>query len=328
MRTFRPGIARRALLLAAAAALAAPGFAARAGTYPDKPITLIIPFPPGAVTDRVGRSLALELGKRLGQQVIVENVGGASGTLAGKKVLRAPADGYTLLMGTVNDMVVAPIAVKADYSVKDFTPIAKVGAATTILVAHPSFPADSVDELAAHAKRTKEPVPLGATGVAMLQTFGGVMLANAAGFKFNVVPYKGGGPLLTDLLGGQVQIATMALPSALPFIRDGKLKSVGVISLRRDPTAPQLATVNEGQAVEGIEADLWLALAGPPHLPPPVLSRLSAAMRDVLADPAFREAEFRAGSVLADHAEPAAFRAFLLREDARLRKLIAGMKVE
>jgi tripartite-type tricarboxylate transporter receptor subunit TctC len=315
---------RRLLLLAlAAATLPLP-----AAAYPDKPITLVIPFPPGAVTDRIGRALALELGKRLGQQVIVENVGGASGTLAGRKVLRAPPDGYTLLMGTVNDMVVAPIAVKADYSVKDFTPIAKVGAATTVLVAHPSLPADTMDEFAAHARKAAAPLPLGATGVATLQTLGGVMLADAAGFRFSVVPYKGGGPLLTDLIGGQVHVATMALPSALPFIRDGKLKSLGILSLQRDPTAPQLPTVNEGKSVKGIEADLWLGLAGPPNLPAPVLTRLSAAMRDVLADPAFRDAEFKAGSVLADYADPAAFKAFVAREEARLRPLAANVKVE
>lgn len=315
----------RRLLLMALTAVMLP---LPAAAYPDKPITLVIPFPPGAVTDRIGRALALELGKRLGQQVIVENVGGASGTLAGRKVLRAPPDGYTLLMGTVNDMVVAPIAVKAGYSVKDFTPIAKVGAATTVLVAHPSLPADTMDEFVAYARQAAAPVPLGATGVATLQTLGGVMLADAAGFKFNVVPYKGGGPLLTDLVAGQVHVATMALPSALPLVRDGKLKSLGILSLQRDPAAPHLPTVNEGKSVKGIEADLWLGLAGPPSLPPPVLARLSAAMRDVLADTVFRETEFKAGSVLADYADPAAFKSFVVREEARLRPLATNVKGE
>src|SRR5687767_8894325 len=127
-------LARRALFAAVLLLCIAP-LSAPAQAYPDKLITLVVPFPPGAVTDRVGRALAVELSKRLGQQVIVENVGGASGTLAGQKVLRAPADGHTLLLGTVNDMVLAPLVIKrAGYSVKDFTPIAKLFLAPTILV--------------------------------------------------------------------------------------------------------------------------------------------------------------------------------------------------
>lgn len=328
MTTHSTRVARRLLLAAVPLLLLAPS-AVLAQNYPDKPIMLVVPFPPGAVTDRVGRALAVELGKRLGQQVIVENVAGASGTLAGQRVLRAPPDGHTLLVGTVNDMVLGPLVIKqAGYSVKDFTPIAKLFEAPTILVAHPSFPANTADELVAYAKKLKQPVPLGATGVAMLQTFGGVMFANAAGFKFDVVPFKGGGPLMTDLLGGQVQVATIALPSALSLIRQGKLKSLGILSARRDPTAPDIATVNEGQAVKGIEADLWGGLAGPPNMPPAVVGKLSALVREILADPAFKASEARAGNVLAAYAEPGVFRQFLEREENRLRTLAAGVTVE
>ncbi len=326
VRSFRS--TRRALLGALPALCVAP-VATLAQGYPDKPITLVVPFPPGAVTDRVGRALAVELGKRLGQQVIVENIAGASGTLAGQRVLRAAPDGHTLLVGTVNDMMLGPLVIKkAGYSVRDFTPIAKLFEAPTVLVAHPSFPANSADELVAYAKKQSEPLPLGATGVAMMQTFGGVMFANAAGFKFSVVPYKGGGPLMTDLIGGQVQVATIALPSALSLIRQGKLKSLGIISTRRDPTAPELATINEGKAVKGIEADLWGGLAGPPNMPAPVVARLSAVLRDILADRAFKESEARSGNVLAEYADPSAFRQFLAREEGRLRDLAAGVTVE
>lgn len=319
----------RRAALATLAALATVSTPVWAQTYPDRPITLVVPFPAGAVTDRVARALGTEMSKRMGQPVVVENVGGASGTLAGQKVLRAPADGYTLLMGTVNDMLLAPMVIKrAGYSAKDFTPVAKLFQMPTILVAHPSFPANDVDQLVAHAKTQRDPIPLGATGVATLQTFGGVMLADAAGFKFSVVPYKGGGPLMTDLIGGQVGVATIALSSALGHIREGKLKSLGIISNRRDPTAPDLPTVNEGKSVKGIEADLWGGLAGPPNLPPAVVARLSVAMKDILADPVFKAAEARAGNVLVEHADPASFRDFLAREDRRLRVLAANVTVE
>jgi len=323
-----PRLSRRTLLASLPALGMAPG-AATAQAYPDKPITLVVPFPPGAVTDRAGRALGAELGKRLGQQVIVDNVGGASGTLAGQKVLRARPDGYTLLIGTVNDLVMAPIVLKqAGYSAKDFTPIAKVFQVPTILVANPALPADTADEFIDYAKKQGRPMPLGATGLATLQTVGGVMFAEAAGFKFDIVPYKGGGPLLTDLVGGQVQIATMALGSALSLIRQGKLKSLGLISLRRDPTAPDLPTVNEGKQVKGIEADLWGGLAGPANLPPAVVRRLSAALRDILADPSFKESEARAGNVLAEYADPASFGMFLAREEERLRAVAARVQLE
>lgn len=318
---------RNALLLLTFAS-AVPALA-QSQPYPSKPVTLVVPFPPGAVTDRLGRAVAAELSKRLGQTIVVDNVGGASGTLAAQKVLRSTPDGYTLLLGTVNDMVLAPqVLRKAGYATKDFTPITRIGGAPTIIVAHPSFPANNSDELIAFAKRQSEPLPLGATGMGTLQTYGGILFANAAGFKFEVVPYKGGGPLITDLLGGQVQVATMALPSALQLVRTGKLKSLGVIAARRDPTAPELATVNEGKSVRGLEADLWAALAGPPNLPAPVVAKLSAAMRDVLADKAFRDAEARAGNVLAEYAEPQAFSQYLAREESRLRVLTANVTLD
>ena len=320
-------LSRRDLLLSTLATSVMPSMAL-AQPYPDRPITLVVPFPPGAVTDRAGRALAAELGKRLGQQVIVDNVGGASGTLAGQKVLRARPDGYTLLVGTVNDMVMAPIVLKqTGYSPTDFTAIARIFQVPTILVANPALAADSIDEFIIYARK-QSAMPLGATGLATLQTIGGVMLAEAAGFRFDIVPYKGGGPLLTDLVGGQVQVATMALGSALSLIRQGKLKSLGLISLRRDPTAPDLPTVNEGRFVKGIEADLWGGLAGPPNLPAPVIARLSAALGDILTDPSFREAEARAGNVVAEYTDATVFSAFVAKEETRLRAVAAKVQLD
>lgn len=322
-----PRFSRRKLLLSTVVAGLVPSMAS-AQPYPDRPITLVVPFPPGAVTDRAGRALAAELGKRLGQQVIVDNVGGASGTLAGQKVLRARPDGYTLLVGTVNDMVMAPIALKqAGYAPTDFTAIARIFQVPTILVANPSLPADTIDEFVTYARK-QGAVPLGATGLATLQTIGGVMLAEAAGFRFEIVPYKGGGPLLTDLVGGQVQVATMALGSALSLLRQGKLKSLGLISLRRDPTAPDFPTVNEGRFVKGMEADLWGGLAGPPNLPAAVITRLSVALREILTDPPFREAEARAGNVVAEYTDAAAFTAFVAKEETRLRTVAAKVQLD
>lgn len=306
-------------------ALVGPAFAQ---SYPDKPITLVVPYPAGAAVDRVARGLSLELGKRLGQSVIVENVAGASGTLAGKRVLRAQPDGYTLLIGTVNELVVAPPVLKAGYSTRDFTPIAKISNNSTVLVAHPSFGANNIDELIQLARKSRDPLLSGATGTATMQTFGGTMLADAGRFKINHVVYKGGAPLLNDLVAGQVQIGTIALTSALPFIRDGKLKALGIISTHRDPTASAIPTVNEGKLVKGVEADLWTGLLGPANMPPAVVARLSGILNEIIASPAYRDAEFRSGSVVSEFADPSAFRHFLTKEEDRLRPLLANVKPE
>ncbi|HSV53710.1 MAG TPA: tripartite tricarboxylate transporter substrate binding protein [Burkholderiaceae bacterium] len=321
----RPAFQRRLLIALAAAALAPPAWSQ---AYPGKPITLIVPYPAGAAVDRVGRALAVELGKRLGSSIVVENVPGASGTIGAKKVQRSPADGYTLLLGTVNEMLVAPAVLKSGYSSKDFTPIAKLSFNSTVLVAHPSLPANNVDELAALAKRAKEPLLSGATGSAMMQTIGGTLMADAAGFKIQHVVYKGGAPLLNDLLGGQVMVGTIALTSALPMVRDGKLKALGIISDRRDPTAPQIPTVNEGKAVKGVSADLWTGLFGPANLPAPIAARLEAAVREVLADAAYRDGEFKAGSIVAEAGDPQGFVKYLRQEEARLQPLLATIKAD
>lgn len=319
-------IRRRCVLLGLVAGLATPLASAQA--YPDKPITLVVPYPAGAAVDRVGRALAAQLGKRLGKPVVVENIGGASGTLGAKKVLREPADGYVLLMGTVNDLVVAPTVLKLGYTVRDFTPIAKVSTNSTVVVAHPGFPVNNIDELVALAKRSKDPLLAGATGVAVMQTVGGTLMAEAADIRLKHIPYKGGAPLINDLLGGQVQFGTIALTSVLPLIREGKLKALGVISSHRDPTAPNIPTVNEGRSVKGVEADLWTGLMGPPNLPAPVVARLAATMRDILADKAYRDAEFLAGSIPVEPSDPASFQQYLLKEHARLQPVLSGIKAE
>lgn len=231
------------------------------------------------------------------------------------------------LLGTVNDMIVAPVALKAGYSSRDFTPIAKLSINTTALVAHPDLAANSVDELAVLAKQGKAPLLSGAAGAAMMQTIGGTLLANAAGFKIDHVVYKGGAPLLNDLVSGQVQVGTIALTSALPMIRAGKLKALGVISAQRDPTAPQIPTVNEGKTVKGVEADLWTGLMGPANLPAPVVERLASALREVMLDQAYKSGEFKAGSIVAEPNDQKAFAQYLQKEEARLQPVLATIKV-
>lgn len=321
-----PSIHRRAALTAALFGMISSH--AFGQEYPVKPITLVVPYPAGAAVDGVGRALAAELAKNLGQSVVVENVGGASGSIGAAKVRRSAPDGYTLMIGTVNDMVVAPTVMKSGYTVGDFTHIAKLSSNSTVLAAHPSFPANSVDELISLARSSKEPILLGATGAAVMQTVGGILLAENAGIKITNVTYKGGSPMVTDLLAGQIKVGTVALNSVLPYFRDGRLKALGVISTRRDPSAPEIPTVNEGKVVKGVEADLWTGLMGPANLPAPIVSRLSAALREILTNPAYREAQFKAGSIVARPEEAAAFSRFVTAEQTRLAPVLANIKVE
>ena len=230
-----PYFSRRTALATALLGVLAPH--AFGQSYPAKSITLVVPYPAGAAVDNIGRNLAIELSRRLGQPVVVENVGGASGTIGAGKVRRNTPDGYTLMVGTVNDLLVAPTVMKSGYTASDFTAVTKISSNSTVLVAHPSFPANSIDELVAMARRSKEPLLMAATGAAVMQTVGGMLLAAAAGFEITNVVYKGGAPMVTDLLAGQVKVGTVALTSVLPPTRSTTLVSSA-------PDRPIAATVS------------------------------------------------------------------------------------
>jgi len=323
---------RRALLQAAGllSALATLPMAALAqAAYPERPITLVVPNAAGGAADSLARSIAEELAQRLKQPVVVENVGGASGALGAQKVLRAAPDGYTLLFGTTSDMVVTPIANRgAGYAVKDFTPIAKVGVTPMTLVARPGLGVQNVDQLVALARGKPNGLSIGTTGNASLQAFAAVALQRAAGIDLLGVPYKGGAPLLNDLLGGQIDLGVLTLPGALAQARAGKLVMLGLLWPQRASSAPDMPTVNESSSVKGVSVEIWAALAGPPGLPAPVVDRLSRAVQDMLADKAFAERRAKQGDMAVPFATPAEFGRFLQAEDERYRALASGLKLE
>jgi len=324
---------RRALLLAAGLLPtlgALPLLAqAQAAAYPERPITLVVPNAAGGAADNLARSIAEELALRLKQPVLVENLGGASGALGAQKVLRAAPDGYTLLFGTTSDMVVTPIANRgAGYAVRDFTPIAKVGVTPMTLVARPGLGVQTVDQLVALARRKPNGLSIGTTGHASLQAFAAVALQRAAGIDLLGVPYKGGAPLLNDLLGGQIDLGVLTLPGALAQARAGKLVMLGLLWPQRAGSAPDMPTVNESVSVKGVSVEIWAALAGPPGLPAPVVDRLSRAVQDMLADKAFAERRARLGDMAVPFAPAAEFGRFLAAEDERYRALASGMKLE
>lgn len=314
-------LALAGLLLAAAAGPVA--------AFPERPVTLVVPNAAGGAADSLARGLGEELARRIGQPVIVENVGGASGAIGAMRVLRAAPDGYTLLFGTTSDMVVTPIANRsAGYTVRDFTPIAKVGVTPMTLVARPGLGVASLDQLVALARRKPNSLSVGTTGTASLQAFAAVALQRAAGIDLLGVPYKGGAPLLNDLLGGQLDLGVLTLPAALAQARAGKLTVLGVLAERRPASAPELPTVNESQTAKGVVVEIWAAIAGPANLPAAVVDRLAKALQAVLSDAEFTERRARLGDIAVPWQPPAEFGRFLAAEDERYRVLATGLKLE
>ena len=323
-----PTLRRLVLAAALACSLGLGASVALAQTYPSKPVNLVVPFPPGGATDAAARLVATHLGQVLGQTVVVDNVAGASGAIAAQKVVRSAPDGYTLLAGTINEVVLAPITNPGTpYRHQDLAPIGEIGVTPFVLVANPKVPATQVDELLAHLRKTPGSVNVGIPGVGTLQHIAVAMLANQAKVDWVTVPYKGAAPLNADLLGGQIDLAVVTLPSAVGYIQEGKLKSLGLMSLQRDERLKDLPTINEGREIKGFTTDAWLGLLAPAKVPAPVVARLSTALGETLRKPEVREGlgklGFRIGS-----GTPAQFAQLLEREDARYRKVASTVKLE
>ncbi len=291
-----PARTRRALLAAlaapaigvAAALAAGPGPAAAQDAYPSRPIRLVVPFTPGGVTDTSGRLIAEHLGRRLGQQVVVDNKPGASGNIGTAQVVQAAPDGYTLLLAFDGTMVINPhVFAKVPFdTLKDFAPVGRIGSATLILVAHPQVPANTLPELIALA-RTK-PMAYGTSGIGGTPHIAGEMLAQRSGAKFEHVPYKGGGQAMTDVMGGAIPLVYTAVAGAQGHVKAGKLKAIAVSSAQRSASLPDVPTFVEAGLTDFV-VDSWVGLLAPARTPPPVIARLNSELNAVLADPAVRE---------------------------------------
>jgi len=317
------------LAAAAAAALSTTLPVAAQGSFPEKPMTLFRSNAPGGAADSLARGIAEEWGKRLKQTVVVENASGASGAIAAQKVARATPDGYTLLFATTTELIVTPIANKAaGYGVAQFRPIAKVGVTPMVLVARPGLGVQNVDQLVALAKQKPNGLSVGTTGTASLQAFATVALQRAAGIDLLGVPYKGGAQIVTDLLGGQLDLGVMTLPGALTHVRAGKLVMLGLLSANRATSAPEMPTVNESRSVQGVEVEIWAGVAGPANLPAAVVERLNRSLQEVVTDRDFIERRAKMGDMAVPAASAAEFARFLAAEDERYRALATGLKLE
>lgn len=263
----------------------------QAQDYPSRPIRLVVPFTPGGVTDSSGRLIAEALGRRLGQQVVVDNKPGASGNIGTAQAATAVPDGYTLLLAFDGTMVINPhVFAKVPFdTLKDFAPVGKIGAATLILVAHPDLPVKTLQDVITLSKT--QALAYGTSGIGGTPHIAGEMLAQRTGARLEHVPYKGGGQAMIDVMGGSIPLVYTAVAGAQGHVKAGKLKAIVVSSAQRSSSLPDVRTVAES-GVPGLSdfvVDSWVGLLAPARTPPAVLARLTAELNAVLAEPAVRE---------------------------------------
>ena len=276
------------LVLVATAALSMPAMAQPG--FPDKPIMLVVPFPPGGPTDAMARTLAAEMKNRLGQPVIVENRAGAGGNIGADYVARAAADGQTLLFGTSGPLAInASLYRKISYDpIKSFAPVIQIGHLPNILVVHPSVPAKDVKELIAYAKAQPGKLSYASSGNGASSHLAGVLFNEKAGVDLQHIPYKGTGPALNDLLGGQVSASFTDVLTALPYVKTGKLRALGIATITRSQALPELPTIAE-QGVPGYDVSVFFGVVAPAGTPLDRIAKLNQAFVEVLASPKVKE---------------------------------------
>jgi len=286
--------ARSAALLAALMFWFAAG--AVYAAYPDKAIRLIVPFPAGGATDFMARSLAQKLSERLGQPIVVDNRGGAGGTIGAEAVASAPPDGYTLLFSTMGVLAINPsLYDKLRYDpVKDFAPVSLTHATANLLVVHPSVPAKDVKELIALAKAKPGTLTFGSSGNGTSSHLSGELFKSMAGIDITHVPYKGTGPALTDLLTGRISMMIDTVSVHVENVNAGKLRALGVTSAKRTPSLPNVPTIAEA-GLPGFDVSIWLGVLAPAKTPPDVVARLNSEIRKVMAEPEMKAQLLKAG---------------------------------
>ncbi len=318
----------RALLLPALLAAAlAPSAQAQGSSYPERPITLVVGYPPGGSTDLTGRAVADQLAKTLGVPVVVENLGGAGGTIGAQKVARAAPDGYTLLLGANNEIAIARLVSSAvKYSTKDFTPIGLVASQPMVLVASATSGVRTVDQMLQAARARPGHTSYGSSGVGTALHLAGEMVKQQAGVFMTHIPYRGVAPLTTDLYGGTIELGVYVLSSGLPHIRSGKVVALGITEKTRSAAAPDIAPLADHPALKDMDIGVWFALMAPPQLPAPVAARLRAALADALQAPELRRKLQDSGSTMA----PAGvdMPRFLESETAKYRRIVEFAKIK
>jgi len=300
-----------------------------AQTYPSKPIRLIVPFPPGGGTDLIARNIAHKLGENLGQQIIVDNRAGAAGNLGTELVAKSAPDGYTLLLLSGTQAVNATLFKKLPYDlVRDFAAISQVAAAPLLLVTHPSLPVKSVNQLVVLARSRPGQLNYASGGNGTGPHIAMELFAASTGVKMVHVPYKGNGPAVIDVVGGQCQLMFANLTGVLTAVQAGRLRALAVSSLKRSPLLPAVPTVAEA-GIAGYEVVQWFGLVAPAGTMPEIIARLHAEIAKVLDMREFRDVLARDGAEPVKRS-PEEFAAFIKSEIAKWADLIrkSGTQLE
>ena len=297
--------------------------------YPGKPIRLVVTFAPGGTTDIQARMLVEKLSPRLGQQILIDNRGGAGGNIGMEIVARAPADGYTLVITVVGTWAVNPYLYKLPYDVqKDFAPIIHFATTPGVLVIHPALPAKTIKELIVLARKRPGELAYGTAGLGSFTHISAELFAVTTGVRMTHVPYKGSGPVMADLAGGHIQLSFASAVPAMPQIQAGRLRALATTGAKRLTVLPDLPTIAEA-GVAGYESSTWTAIAAPARTPQPVIERLNREVNAVLQLPDIQERSAAMGSVITG-GTPEWFQDYLKSELAKYGKLVkqAGIKPE
>lgn len=315
-------------LTVAAAILTIAPLIAAAQQYPDRPIHLVVGFPPGGINDIAARLLAPELSTSFGQSVVVDNRPGAGGTIGAEFVAKARPDGYTLLLGSVSNLAMAASLYKSlPYNpIKDFTAIALVAASPNILVVHPDFPVHSIKDLIALAKQKPGTINYASAGIGTSNHLTVELLKVMAGIDLVHVPYKGDAPAVTAVLANQVPMMFPTLPVALPYIKAGRLRAIAVSSAKRSPLLPEVPTVAESGGLPKFAVSIWVGVVAPPGTPMAIVDKLNAAIRKAVELPSIRD-HLQALGADPEGGTPEEFSAYIASETAQWREVAQAARI-
>lgn len=294
-----------------------------ADTYPSKPITVIVGYSPGGSNDLVARTVSDELSKRLGQPILVENAAGAAGTIGAAKTVRAAADGYTLFLGSGSEISIAKLttpSIKYDGQ-KDLAAITMVGTQPMILVGASTLSPKNTEELLAYARANPDKLSYASSGVGTPLHLSGELVKQKAKINMEHVPYKGAGPMLTDLLGNQIPLAVTVLSSSLPHIKAGKIKPYGVTEPRRAAVLPDVPALAETKGLEGLDMSIWWGFFAPVKTPDPIIQLLNKELTEALKAPAVVQKLTESGVILSIRG-PKDFAKFIDNETSRYRQIV------